>query len=257
MAEEQPRTARAKTRTRADKPVRVGSSSSGSMWMVLLTGSAMVLVAVLSSVLGWKVSLFAVALAVALMLFAFKGRDWMAHRFTSGLMQLPFPGVETARANTIVARRAQSNFSPPEARADELRRAGVAVSLADDWTMFVAAIADSIRPELPAGCLVAAEETTLHFACADHVGKSELSILLVAPPGDEVERAVRAARHAVVEVQQFVNRFDDQLWPGDQARPSPDAAAADGALHIWFGDESYPMLRLVPIPYRRSGSIPA
>jgi hypothetical protein len=207
--------------------------------------------------LGWKVSLFAVALIVAMMLFACKGRDWIAHRFTSGVMQLPFPGIETARANTIAARRAQSPPPFEQPRADSLRRAGVAVALSDDWDMFVSAAADSIRPELPEGCLVAAEDTTLRFAYADHIGKSELLTVLVAPLGDEVDRAVRAARQAVADAQQFVNKVADQLWPGDQARPSPGAAALDEAVHLWFGDESYPMLRLASIPYRRSGSISA
>ena len=107
VAEEQRNALREKTPSGDGKPVRVGSSSATSLWIVLTAGAAMVLVAVLSSVFGWKTSLIAVLLILGLMLSCFYGRDWMAHRFTSGLMQLPFTGRETARANTIAARRAR------------------------------------------------------------------------------------------------------------------------------------------------------
>jgi hypothetical protein len=81
--------------------------------------------------------------------------------------------------------------------------------------------------------------------------------LLVSSPGDEVDRAVRASVQALADVQKFVNQVTDQLWPGNRAKSSPNAAAANGELKLWFGDHAYPVLRLASIPYRRPGSLSA
>jgi len=66
--------------------------------------------------------------------------------------------------------------------------------------------------------------------------------------GDTMEeRTAWCAENALGELQDFVAEKTTEPWPGERTLPLPHAKVTEGKLHLWFGDESTPVLVCEPI----------
>jgi hypothetical protein len=73
-------------------------------------------------------------------------------------------------------------------------------------------------------------------------------------PGDPAAWVEIAAWNVLSHLQDFVSEHRAEPWPrwerGPEPLPSPGVSVRGGALHLWYGKEDDPALRLEPIRLR-------
>ena len=104
---------------------------------------------------------------------------------------------------------------------------------------------------LPAGFAARADAEIIHIDSPDGTG-SATSLAHIDPDDAEAEDYASAAWNVLSMAQDVVSETGGDPWPA-AVGPARDLAAPDtrvegDAVHLWFGDEAAPVLRLAPIP---------
>ena len=119
-------------------------------------------------------------------------------------------------------------------------------------SLFARELVSRLAAILPPGFTARADADTIHIDAPDGVGAAT-SLAHIDPDGAEAEDYASAAWNALSMAQDVVSESGD-AWPaalgadGDVA--APDTRAEGDVIHLWFGDEAAPVVRLAPIPLR-------
>jgi hypothetical protein len=127
-----------------------------------------------------------------------------------------------------------------------------------DTELLASAVADAVRPWLPAGFEIEAARGWLIVKTADHVDYLPLkdNILLNVDEKGWAEAAASATSMRLEELQTVVTLHLTSPWPavdGDRsAFQEPFAYSRDDRLHFGFGDASpgAPMTAVVAVPWK-------
>lgn len=115
---------------------------------------------------------------------------------------------------------------------------------------FARSLAAALAASLPDGFTASAEDETVTIETPDGTG---VATALDIEPDDigDLEVYADAAEGVLSLAQDVVCEALDSTWPtaGVSAidLPVPGARADDGVVHLWYGDEDAPVLRLKPI----------
>ncbi len=80
--------------------------------------------------------------------------------------------------------------------------------------------------------------------------------LIVKQPGDLSEHLMSAAHSVLSSVQDFVALNTRSPWPvpedasstGASYLPLPGVSITESTLHLWYGEQSHPVVELAPLP---------
>jgi hypothetical protein len=107
---------------------------------------------------------------------------------------------------------------------------------------------------LPPGFAARAEAGNIHIDSPDGMG-SATSLAHIDPEDAEAEDYASAAWNVLSMAQDVVSETSGDPWPAavgpSRDLAAPDTRVDDDAIHLWFGDEGAPVVRLAPIPLRR------
>ncbi len=115
---------------------------------------------------------------------------------------------------------------------------------------FARELAAALAASLPEGFTASADGETIVIETADGTAVST-SLDLDPDDGGDAEVYADEAEGVLSLAQDVVCEALDATWPaagdGTVDLPVPGARADDGMVHLWFGDEEAPVLRLKPI----------
>ena len=123
-----------------------------------------------------------------------------------------------------------------------------------DPAQFARALAERLRPILPTGFAIAAEDDIVKVEAPDGFGASA-SMAHLDPADAEPQDYADAAWNVLSMVQDVVSESSPDPWPAaigataDVAEPG--TYLESGRVELYFGDEEQPVLRLDPIPLDR------
>jgi len=114
---------------------------------------------------------------------------------------------------------------------------------------FAEAIATRLNAVVPAGLSVRAEGSGVNLYDPAPWGASWAADFITRDDGHSVaERLASVAESIMSSIQDEVMESTHEPWPGGPAGGAlPDARVIGAQLHMWFGDEKNPVLRLEPI----------
>jgi len=112
-------------------------------------------------------------------------------------------------------------------------------------------LADRLNDIVPQGFVVQVRDSELVVMQGERVlGVSGAPVIMdsvdaIKNPHENLETAVRAALSGV---QDFIAETTREPWPGSGGtQPNPDARVDGDRVHLWFGSEEHPLVRLRPI----------
>lgn len=119
-----------------------------------------------------------------------------------------------------------------------------------------AAIADALRQHVPTGVAVHVDGDDVYVQNGDESWAGSTAPGIVDDPegwdsGEETELLETAALSTLNGVQDGIARATTEQWPPvppGGGNTYPETRVSEGLLHMWFGDEAAPVLRLAPIP---------
>jgi hypothetical protein len=114
---------------------------------------------------------------------------------------------------------------------------------------FAEAVATRLNSVVPAGLSVRAEGTGVNLFDPAPWGASWAADFITRDDGRSVaDRLASAAEAIMSSIQDEVMESTKEPWPsGPPSATLPDARVIGAQLHMWFGDEANPVLRLRPI----------
>ncbi|HEV2360074.1 MAG TPA: hypothetical protein VGS21_00070, partial [Acidimicrobiales bacterium] len=213
--------------------VKVGSTSAKPVFFAAWLAVAVVAALIISFVPGVSSSVRIALIAVVVVLIigvpiVLVGTGWAANHMTSGLLQLPFPGRQTVKANRRSADRLpQTSAHVSELRPEDLRKVQ-AMPLADNWDVFVSELASRMAAVVPDGFAVTSDQAVVTATYGDRSARSDLGPILRDARTPETDRAVSAALRGLTELQDFVTAERNDSWPGQKAIPRPAGEARNG-----------------------------
>ena len=115
---------------------------------------------------------------------------------------------------------------------------------------FAAALASRLDSVVPEGLSVRARGAGVTLYDPASWGISSAAEILTAEDGRSVVELVETAAYAIMNsIQDEVMRSTKEQWPQGPARRAaePEARVIGVQLHLWFGNEAAPVLRLKPV----------
>ena len=114
---------------------------------------------------------------------------------------------------------------------------------------FAEAVARRLNSVVPAGLSVRAEGSGVNLFDPTPWGASWAADFIIRDDGRSIaERLAAVAESIMSSIQDEVMESTKEPWPGGAPGGAlPDARVIGAQLHMWFGDETNPVLRLTPI----------
>lgn len=114
---------------------------------------------------------------------------------------------------------------------------------------FAAAIAERLDDAVPNGLFVRAHADIVGVCDPEWWGGSSIADIVGTEDGRSiVERVVTAARAILSSTQDQVMESTRAQWPmGPKGVAYPGVRVVGEHLHLWFGEETAPVVRLEPI----------
>jgi hypothetical protein len=114
---------------------------------------------------------------------------------------------------------------------------------------FAAAVAARLDSVVPAGLSVRAEGSAVSLYDPESWGSSLAADILTEEDGRSIVELVETAAYAIMNsIQDEVMESTKEQWPpGPRGAAEPEARVIGEQLHLWFGDETAPILRLQPV----------
>jgi hypothetical protein len=120
-----------------------------------------------------------------------------------------------------------------------------------DADLLAAALVERLRPHIPPDVSLRPERGGVTVLVEGFAWLRQGVKEILNPPGDQAALLEIAVWNVLSKVQDFVSEHRAEPWPrwerGGDPLPSPRVAVRSGALHLWFGNEDEPVLRLEPI----------
>jgi len=114
---------------------------------------------------------------------------------------------------------------------------------------FAEAVATRLDRAVPAGLSVRAEGSGVSLYDPESWGASLAADILTDDDGRSIVELVETVARAIMSsIQDEVMESTREPWPGGPAGGAlPNARVIGEQLHMWFGDEGDPILRLQPV----------
>ncbi len=121
---------------------------------------------------------------------------------------------------------------------------------------FAAAVATRLNSVVPAGLSVRAEGAGVTLYDPQSWGASLAADFLADEDGRSIVERVETVAYAIMNsVQDEVMESTKEQWPvGPRGAAEPGARVIGEQLHLWFGDEAAPVLRLEPVDLLELGA---
>jgi len=112
-----------------------------------------------------------------------------------------------------------------------------------------AAVATRLNSVVPTGLSVRAEGSAVSLYDPESWGSSLAAHILTEEGGRSIVELVETAAYAIMNsIQDEVMESTKEQWPlGPGGAAEPEARVIGEQLHLWFGDETAPILRLEPV----------
>jgi len=116
-------------------------------------------------------------------------------------------------------------------------------------TRFAAALAMRLNSVVPAGLSVRAKGAGVTLYDPESWGASVAAESLTNEDGRSIGELVESVAWAIMNsIQDEVMESTKEQWPlGPRGAAEPKARVIGEQLHLWFGDEAAPVLRLDPV----------
>jgi hypothetical protein len=114
---------------------------------------------------------------------------------------------------------------------------------------FAAALAMRLNSAVPAGLSVRAKGSEVTLYDPESWGASFAAESLTNEDGQPIVELVESVAYTIMNsIQDEVMESTKEQWPlGPRGAAEPEARVIGEQLHLWFGDEAAPILRLDPV----------